>query len=140
MKYYQGRLVWSIVWLVTGLLWFLQGVFQFQKGYYGFALAYVFITLLSLYNAYISRRTYLGLDEGKLVVNSSCIIRTVIILANITSIEETGKKLRLTYNEGPRSNRQKIKLSVLGGPDREEFVRDLHSELCKYNPSLIWFY
>ena len=137
MKYYQGRLVWSIIWIVAGLLWFLQGVFQLQKGYYGFALAYVFITLLSLYNAYIYRTTYLGLGEGKIILNSSFVIRTVIIIGNITSLEQTGKKLRLTYNEGPLSKNQKIKLAILNDLDREEFLRDLHLQLGKYNPSLI---
>lgn len=136
VKYYQCRLVWSILWIVVGLLWFLQGIFQFYKGYYA-ALAYIFIALLSLYNAYIYRRTYLGLGEGKIILNSSFLIRTVIILANITSLEQTGKQLRLTYNEGPRSNKQKIKLSLLEDLDREEFVRDLNSELCEYNPNLI---
>jgi len=137
VQYYQGRLIWSIMWIVAGLLWFFQSIFQFRKGYYGFALAYVFITLLSLYNAYIYRKTYLGVGEGKIILNSSFIIRTVIIIANITSLEQTGKQLRLTYNEGSLSNKQKIKLSVLEDLAREEFVRDLHSELCKYNPNLI---
>jgi len=131
VKYYQGRLVWSIIWIVLGLLWFLQGIFQFQKDYYGFAYAYIFIALLALYNAYIYRRTYLGLGDGKIILNSSFIIRTVIILANITSLEQTGKQLRLTFNEGSRSMNQKIKLSMLKDLDREEFVRDLHAVLSK---------
>jgi len=131
VKYYQGRVVWSIIWIVLGLLWLFQGILQFQKGYYGFALAYVFIALLALYNAYIYRRTYLGLGDGKIILNSSFIIRIVIILANITSLEQTGKKLRLTYNEGSRSMKQKIKLSMLEDLDREEFLRDLNSALSK---------
>jgi hypothetical protein len=57
-------------------------------------------------------------------------------LANITSLEHSRKHLRLTYNEGTRSNQQKIKLSMLEDLDREEFVRDLNLELCKYNTSL----
>ena len=137
MKYYRGRLIWSILWLVIGLLWFLQGIPQFKMGQYGFALWYSFITLLSMYNAYIYRKTYLGLGEGKIILNTSLIIRTVIILANITSLEQTKTKLRLTYDEGPWSNKQKIKLSVLEDLDRDEFLRDLHLELGKYNASLI---
>lgn len=130
MKYYQGRLVWSIMWLVSGLLWFLLGISQFKMGNNGFWLD-VLVALLSLFNAYYIRNRYLGLGEGKLVVNTSCIIRTVIMLANITSSEETGKKLRLIYNEGSRSMNYKIKLSMLKDMDREEFLRDLHSELSK---------
>jgi len=90
-----------------------------------------------MYNAYIYRKTYLGLGEGKIILNTSLIIRTVIILANITSLEQTKTKLRLTYDEGPWSNKQKIKLSVLEDLDRDEFLRDLHLELGKYNASLI---
>ena len=96
MKYYQGRLMWSVLWLVIGLLWFLQGIFQFQMAYYEFALGYIFFTLLALLNANIYRNKYLGMGEGKLVVNSSCIIRTVIMLENITLAEQTEKQLRLT--------------------------------------------
>ncbi|SPF32481.1 conserved hypothetical protein [Candidatus Desulfosporosinus infrequens] len=130
MKYYQGRLVWSIMWLVSGSLWLLQGISQFEMGNNGFWLD-VLVALLSLFNAYYIRNRYIALGEGKLVVNSSCIIKTVIMLANITSSEQTGKKLRLTYNEGSRLMNQKVKLSILKDLDREEFLRDLHSELSK---------
>lgn len=130
MKYYERRLVWSMLWLVGGLFFFLQGILQFQRRYYGLALLPVFVALLFLFDAYIYRRPYLGLGEGKIVINNG-LIRKEVMLADITMLNQTGKSLDLTYNQGSLLKKQKIELTMLKKSDREEFVRDLHLALGK---------
>jgi hypothetical protein len=130
VKYYQRKLVWSISWLAGGFLFFLQGMFRFQIGDFGFGFFLVFVALIFLIDAYIYRRPYLGLGEGKLVIYLGLRSKE-IMLADITMSDYIGKNIVLTYNQGSSTKKQKIELTTLRESDREGFIRDLNLELGK---------
>ena len=128
MKYYERRLVFSILFLLSGLLFLLSSIFQFRMGNYGLASLQLFATILFLFDVYIYRKPYLGLGEGKIVIYSG-LKRKEIILEDITLSDQTNKHLTLTYNLGLHIRTQKIELSILKEHDRAQFVTDLHSAL-----------
>lgn len=126
MKNYKRPLIYPIMWVVAGLLFFLSALLQLKMGNSDAVLLNIGVTLLFLFDAYIYGRPYLGLGEGKLVVNNG-LRRRLIAIENITSVNQSGKHLLLTYVQGSATKKQKIVLSMLNRLDKQEFINDIHS-------------
>jgi len=97
-------------------------------GNYFIAALQAIVVIVALFDAYLYRKPYLGLSEGKLIINNG-LAKKVILLKDVTSLEQTEKQLKLTYNEGPSAKQQKIQLPMLKDIDKEEFLQDIKPSL-----------
>lgn len=130
MKYYRRKPIYIFLWLISGTLFFISAVLQFQMKNYNLGLLQILVALLSLFDAYVYSRPYLGLGEGKLILNNG-LIRNEIALGNITLLNENKKRLVITYNNNLKTKKRKIELSILREKDKEEFLSHFKSDLGK---------
>lgn len=124
MRYYKRKAILPILFLFLGVLILFTGLFQLKMNNNKFAIYQIFVALLFVYDAYVFNKPYLGLDEGRLIINSG-LSKLVIPLKDVTSIEEGNKKLFIMYNQGSTKMRLKIMLSQLSSQDKEQFIKDV---------------
>jgi hypothetical protein len=127
MKYYKRKKIYSYLWLISGLLFFVSAILQFKMGDFKLGLLQTFVSFLSILDAYIYGKPYLGLGEGKLVFNNG-LTNKEISLRNITSLVENKKRLIIFYNQNTKIKKIKIEVSAL--IEKEEFIFHIKSELA----------
>lgn len=128
VKYFKRKMIMSILFLFSGIIILFSGLLQLAVNNQGAAFFQILVALLFILDAYVYYRPYLGLDEGKLIVNNS-LVKKEILLKDITSINERNRKLTVTYNQGTSKLRLNILLSHLKKHDYEQFMKELKSKL-----------
>ncbi|WP_407311244.1 EbsA family protein [Desulfosporosinus sp. SB140] len=128
MKYFKRKTIMSILFLFSGIIIFFSGSLQLMMNNSGSAFFLILVALLFVFDAYIYKKPYLGLDEEKLVVNNS-LLKKEIFLKDLTSISEKNNKLSIRYTQGPLTQTINILLSHLKKHDQEQFLKELKSRL-----------
>jgi hypothetical protein len=113
----------------SGIMILFSGLLQLTVHNYNAAFFQILVALLFAFDAYVYIRPYLGLDEGKLIVNYGLLKKEIILLNDVTSIDERNKKLTISYSQGSTKKNIKILLLHLKKDDKEQFVKDLNSKL-----------
>ena len=93
------------------------------------AIFQMLVALFFAYDAYVYIKPYLGLNEEMLVVNYGLSKKEIILLQNISLIDESNKMLIITFKKGPATMKLKIILSHLNKHDKEQFLMALKSKL-----------
>lgn len=130
VTYYQRKVTSAILFLISGVLFLFSSVLSFLMGNNTTALFQLLVFILFTFDAYIYRRPYVGLGEGKLIINNG-LLKKEILLTNVTSTVETKKKLKLTYIRGSMTKKSTILLSMLKPKHREDFLTELQLQLKK---------
>ena len=115
----------AILFLFSGLMILFSGLLQLTMDNNSAGIFQILVALLFAYDAYVYIRPYLGLGEGKLIVNNGLLKKEIILLKDVTSIDEKNRKLIITFNQGPSTKKLKILLSHLKEHDKEQFIEDL---------------
>ena len=119
----------SILFLFSGVMILFSGLLQLTMENNSAGIFQILVALLFAYDAYVYIRPYLGLGEGKLIVNNGLLKQEIILLKDVTSIDEKKRKLIITYSQGPTTKTLKILLSQLRERDKEQFMENLKSKL-----------
>ena len=119
----------SILFLFSGVMILFSGLLQLTMENNSAGIFQILVALLFAYDAYVYIRPYLGLGEGKLIVNNGLLKQEIILLKDVTSIDEKNKKLIITFNQGTSTKKLKLLLSHLKAHDKEQFIEDLKSKL-----------
>lgn len=128
MRYYRRKAILPILFLFVGVIILFTGILQIIMKNNRFAIYQIGVALLFVYDAYVFNRPYLGLNEGQLTVQNG-LSKIVIPLNDITSIDESNKKLFITFNQGAGKMKLRILLSQLKAQDKEQFIIDVKSKV-----------
>ena len=118
----------STLFLFSGVIVLISGLLQLKMNNYSSGIFQLLATLFFGFDAYVYNRPYLGLDDEKLIINNG-FSKVEILLKDVISIDESNKKLIITFNQGPSKMKLKILLSHLKKHDQEQFIKDLKSKL-----------
>ena len=129
MRYFKRKAIMSIIFLFSSVMILFSGLLQLTMDNNSAAIFQILVAFLFAFDAYVYIRPYLGLDEGKIIVNNGLLKKEIILLKDVTSIDEKKKKLIITYSQGPSTKKLKILLSHLKEHDKEQFIEDLKSKL-----------
>ena len=125
MRYFKRKAIMAILFLFSGVMILFSGLLQLTMDNNSAGIFQILVALLFAYDAYVYIRPYLGLGEGKLIVNNGLLKKEIILLKDVTSIDEKNRKLIITFNQGPSTKKLKILLSYLKEHDKEQFIEDL---------------
>ncbi|MDR3539632.1 MAG: PH domain-containing protein [Desulfosporosinus sp.] len=128
MKYFKRKVTMFILFLFCGVIVLLSGLLQLKMNNQSSGIFQIFVALLFAFDAYVYKRPYLALGEGKLNINNG-FSKTEILLKDITSIDKKNKKLIITFNRGSSTMKLNILLSHLKNHDQEQLIKDLKLEL-----------
>ncbi|ODA38768.1 PH domain-containing protein [Desulfosporosinus sp. BG] len=127
MRYFKRKAIMSILFLFCGVMILFSGLLQLTMKNNNAAIFQILVALMFAYDAYVYITPYLGLDEEKLIVNNGLLKKEVILLKDITAIDDKNKKLIISFTQGSSTKQLKILLSHLKIQDREQFMKDLKS-------------
>ncbi|MHB1420068.1 MAG: PH domain-containing protein [Bacillota bacterium] len=132
MKYYQRKLAMANVLLILSVLMFLSSILQFYTAAYATGVLQIFVSVLSFINYRFYRKPYLGIGEGKILINYG-LRKKEILLKDITSLNESTKHMVINYNQGSSVKKFVIIVPILKDKDKEMFLRDIRRQLQKSN-------
>lgn len=128
MRYFKRKAILSILFLFCGVVVLISGLLKLTMNNYSAATFQILVALFFAFDAYVYKKPYLGLDEGKLIVNVGR-SKIEVLLKDITSVNQKDKRLTIIYSQGSSTMKLKILLSHLKKHDKEQFIKDLKSKL-----------
>lgn len=131
MKYFKRKAIMSILFLFCCIMILFSALLQLTMHNNNAAFFQILVAFLFAYDAYVYNRPYLGLNKEQLIINNGLLKKEIVILKNVSSVDEKSNKLILTYNQDSTIRKIKILLFHLKGSERKLFTEELRLNLAK---------